>query len=52
MRRAEALYALIAYRAQSQGGVAGIQWAEKEYDNTPGEVIDFASAADPDSEIK
>lgn len=52
VRRAEALYALISYRAGNQGGVAGIQWAEKAYENTPGEVIDFAAAADPDSETK
>jgi hypothetical protein len=52
VRRAEALYALIAHRAGGQGGVAGIQWAEKAYENAPGEVIDFAAAADPDNEIK
>ncbi len=52
VRRAEALYALIAYRAGGQGGVAGIQWAEKAYEYTPGDVIDFATAADPNSETK
>ena len=52
VHRAEALYALISYRAGNEGGVAGIQWAEKEYKSTPGELIDFASAADPESEIK
>lgn len=52
VRRAEALYALISYRAGNQGGVAGIQWAEKTYENAPDEDIDFATAADPDSESK
>lgn len=52
VRRAEALYALIAHRAGNERGVAGIQWAEKAYDSAPGEVIDFAAAADPDSETK
>ena len=52
VRRAEALYALIAVCAGGQGGVAGIQWAEKAYEYTQGDVIDFASAADPNSETK
>lgn len=52
VRRAEALYALIACRAGGQGGVAGIQWTEKAYENTQGDVIDFAAAADPNSETK
>lgn len=52
VRRAEALYALIAYRAGNQGGVAGIQWAEKAYNGASGDTIDFAAAADPDSEAK
>lgn len=52
VRRAEALYALIAFRAGNQGGVAGIQWAERAHSEAVGDVIDFASAADPNSEIK
>ena len=52
LRRAEALYALISYRAGNEGGVAGIQWAEKAYNEATGEIIDFASAADPGSETK
>lgn len=52
VRRAEALYALIAFRAGKQSGVAGIQWAEKAYSGAPGDTIDFAAAADPDSEAK
>lgn len=52
VRRAEALYALIAFRAGNQSGIAGIQWAEREYEKTQGELIDFASASDPDSEVK
>lgn len=50
VRRAEALCALVAYCAGGQGGVAGIQRAEKAYENTKGDVIDFAPAADPNSE--
>ena len=52
VRRAEALYALVAYRNGGETGVAGIQWAEKAHDNTDADMIDFASAADPDSDTK
>jgi hypothetical protein len=51
IRRAEALYALVAYRHGGEGGVAGIDWAQRvsdaSDDNTP---IDFAAAAEPGSE--
>ena len=50
VRRAEALYALIAYHARNESGVAGILWAGKAYEDTVSETIDFAVAADPGSE--
>lgn len=52
LRRAEALYALVACHAGGAGGVAGIDWATKIYDSTEGEAIDFGTAADPASETK
>jgi hypothetical protein len=51
IRRAEALYALIAYRRGGEGGVAGIDWAQRVLDGSDGKTpIDFASAAEPGSE--
>lgn len=50
IRRTEALYALIACRRGSEGGVAGIDWATKTLANTPDGAIDFAQAAEPGSE--
>ena len=50
IRRTEALYALIAYRHHGETGVAGIDWATKAIENAPGEIIDFAQAAEPGSE--
>jgi len=52
VRRAEALYALVAYRNGGETGVAGIQWAENAHDNTTADTIDFALAADPGSDTK
>ena len=47
VRRAEALYALVACRAESADGVAGITWAQRVLD-TDGKRIDIANAADPE----
>lgn len=49
IRRAEALYALIAYH-QNEEGVAGIEWAQKVIDANDSDAIDFAEAAEPGSE--
>ena len=49
VRRAEALYALVAYHARNESGVAGILWAGKTYEDSVSETIDFAVAADPGS---
>lgn len=51
VRRAEALYALVAYHAASRDGVAGIEWAGRAYE-TGDDPIDFAAAADPGSETR
>ncbi|KQK28653.1 hypothetical protein ARD30_20980 [Bosea thiooxidans] len=50
IRRAEALYALIAYRHGSEGGVAGIEWAQTVLDSTQSGSTEFAKAAEPGSE--
>lgn len=50
VRRAEALYALIACRRGGESGVAGIEWAQRRLDALKGEVINFASDAEPGSE--
>ncbi|BBK29677.1 hypothetical protein EDC65_5324 [Stella humosa] len=50
IRRAEALYALIAYRHGREGGVAGIEWAQKILDSNLSGSIEFAQAAEPGSE--
>lgn len=50
IRRAEALYALIAYRHGGEGGVAGIEWAQKILDSNQNGFIEFAQAAEPGSE--
>jgi hypothetical protein len=49
VRRAEALYALIAQRKGSEHGVAGVNWAERTLRDTDDKTIDFAVAAEPDS---
>lgn len=50
IRRAEALYALIAYWHGGEGGVAGIEWAQKVLDQNQSGLIEFAQAAEPGSE--
>lgn len=50
IRRAEALYALIAYAHGNESGVAGIEWAQRTYDEAGDEPIDFARDAEPGSE--
>lgn len=51
IRRAEALYALIAHRHGGEGGVAGIDWAQRVLDTSDDTaLIDFAAAAEPGSE--
>ncbi|MEQ8665631.1 MAG: hypothetical protein RIC16_07880 [Rhodospirillales bacterium] len=50
VRRAEALYALIAHHTGNQNGVAGILWAGNAYEEATGRTIDIAAAADPGSE--
>lgn len=50
VRRAEALYALIATANGGESGVAGTEWAQRTLDATNGEGIEFASAAEPGSE--
>ena len=49
MRRAEALYALIADRHGSEHGVAGILWAQRRLHEGNGEAIEFAQDAEPGS---
>lgn len=49
IRRAEALYALIAQRKGGETGVAGIDWANRTAAEANGKAIDFKDAADPDS---
>ena len=50
IRRAEALYALIAYKRGGESGVAGIEWAQRILDANDTGSIDFATAAEPGSE--
>lgn len=50
IRRAEALYALIASRHGGEGGVAGIDWAQKALAANHSGFIEFAQAAEPGSE--
>lgn len=50
VRRAEALYALVAQRHGSETGVAGIQWAVRTLQASGSDVIDFAADAEPGSE--
>ena len=51
IRRAEALYALIACKRGRESGVAGIEWAQKTLDANGTGSIDFATAAEPGSEV-
>jgi hypothetical protein len=50
VRRAEALYALVAQRRGGEGGIAGIQWAQRTLDANPAGPLRFAPDADPGSE--
>ena len=50
VRRAEALYALVAQRRGNEIGVAGVEWAQdtlEELAKTTGKTIDFAGATEP-----
>lgn len=50
VRRAEALYALIAQRKGNETGVAGVDWAQntlEELAKTTRKTIDFSGATDP-----
>ena len=49
VRRAEALYALVAQHKGHESGVAGVDWASRALEPTNGTVIDFAAAAEPGS---
>jgi hypothetical protein len=50
VRRAEALYALVAQNMGGETGVAGVEWASRTLGGTKGTAIDFAAAAEPGSE--
>ncbi len=50
IRRAEALYALVAYKRGGESGVAGIEWAQKTLNANDAGSIGFAAAAEPGSE--
>lgn len=50
VRRAEALYALLAAFHGGESGVAGIDWAGDTLDEHTGDSIEFAKAAEPGSE--
>ncbi len=50
VRRAEALYALIAAANGGETGVAGTEWALRTLEVTHGDTIEFASATEPGSE--
>jgi hypothetical protein len=49
VRRAEALYALVAQHKGNETGVAGVDWASRVLENSNGTEIDFAAAAEPGS---
>jgi len=50
LRRAEALYALIAHRAGGEVGIAGIKWASKTLNTLPSNLVGFAEDAEPGAE--
>ena len=50
IRRAEALYVLIAYKRGGESSVRGIEWAQKTLDTNDTDLINFATAAEPGSE--
>ena len=49
VRRAEALYALVAQRRGGESGIAGIQWASRTLSAADSSTIDFAADAEPGS---
>jgi hypothetical protein len=49
IRRAEALYALIASRHGNESGVAGSRWAKRRLDNIGGKTIDFQDDSESSS---
>lgn len=49
VRRAEALYALIAQRKGNETGVAGTDWASRRLEDETETVIDFVADAEPGS---
>jgi hypothetical protein len=49
VRRAEALYALVAQHKGNETGVAGVDWASRVLEQSNGTAIDFATAAEPGS---
>lgn len=50
IRRAEALYALIAIDSGNEKGMAGVEWAEKKLLRHTTGIIDFSTATDPAGE--
>lgn len=51
IRRAEALYALIAWQHGGESGVAGIEWSQRALEIAgASESVDFGAAAEPGSE--
>jgi hypothetical protein len=47
VRRAEAVYALAAQRRGNEGGMAGVQWAQRKLDADQESFVEFARHADP-----
>lgn len=50
IRRAEALYALIAVDSGNEKGMAGVEWADEKLRKTPEGMINFYEATDPGGE--
>lgn len=50
VRRAEAVYALAAQTRGDEGGMAGVQWAQRKLAAVQDTAVDFAPHADPDGE--
>ena len=49
VRRAEALYALVAQRRGGESGIASIQWASRTLNAADSSTIDFAADTEPGS---
>jgi hypothetical protein len=47
VRRAEALYALIAQKRGDENGVAGVEWASRTLKQANGNPVDFAADSEP-----